>query len=279
MICMGAFFAVTLSVVTEIWTFPLQNASMVRRAEARVKREPSVFLDPEDISVMDKIISANRRIGVAGLSIRDADIATSNPRSALICPANSCLWPKSVDGFVYVPYMISQFYDDMDRITIETGMLDIMSQTCVKFIPRTHQANFLNIQPKRGCWSFLGMIGGPQTVSLQTPACMWSGVATHELMHALSFVHEHSRSDRDSYVTIRWENIMRGQVHNFQKHKTRNSLAYDYSSIMHYGRYAFSEEGEPTIIPKPDPTIPIGQRNGPSVSDIHKINVLYDCGG
>ncbi|XP_076118892.1 high choriolytic enzyme 2 [Alosa pseudoharengus] len=229
---------------------------------------------------MDMIIMANRRVGFAGLSMRDGDIASnSNIRSALICPANSCLWPKSVDGFVYVPYMISTFYDDMDRIAIETGMLDISSQTCVKFVPRTHEANFIDIQPKRGCWSFLGMIGGPQTLSLQTPSCMWSGVASHELMHALSFVHEHSRSDRDAYVTILWRNIMRGQTHNFQKHNTYLNTAYDYNSVMHYGRYAFTADGEPTIIPKPDQSIPIGQRDGPSVLDIHKINVLYKCGG
>jgi len=43
-------------------------------------------------------------------------------------------------------------------------------------------------------------------------------------------------------------------------------------------RYAFSEDGGPTIIPKPDPYIPIGQRDGPSALDLHKINVLYDCG-
>lgn len=44
--------------------------------------------------------------------MRDGDIVSLNTRSALICPANSCLWPKSVDGFVYVPYIISPFYGE-----------------------------------------------------------------------------------------------------------------------------------------------------------------------
>lgn len=49
--------------------------------------------------------------------------------------------------------------------------------------------------------------------------------------------------------------------------------------FMHFSfRYAFSEDGGPTIIPKPDPYIPIGQRDGPSILDLHKINVLYNCG-
>lgn len=133
----------------------------------------------------------------------------------------------------------------MDRITIENGMQDISSGTCIKFVPRTHEANFLDIQPRYGwvwllheaffffyiswnclwwwcmsflccawsCWSFLGQTGGSQTLSLQTPGCMWSGVAAHEFMHALGFVHEQSRSDRDHYVSIVWKNIIPGLDH------------------------------------------------------------------
>lgn len=40
--------------------------------------------------------------------------------------------------------------DDMDRITIENGMKDIGTGTCIKFVPRTHEASFLDIQPRYG---------------------------------------------------------------------------------------------------------------------------------
>lgn len=60
------------------------------------------------------------------------------------------------------------------------------------------------------CWSYLGARGGRQTVSLQNPDCLRLGVITHEFMHALGFVHEQSRYDRDKYVTIMWPNIWRG---------------------------------------------------------------------
>ncbi|KAK3568967.1 hypothetical protein QTP86_021378, partial [Hemibagrus guttatus] len=171
-----------------------------------------------------------------GYAFREGDIVSFGLRSAISCPNQNCLWPKSVDGFVYVPYTISPLYDNMDRITIEMGMLDISSSTCVKFVPRTHQADFVDIQPRFGCWSFLGRVGGPQPLSLQTPGCMWSGVASHELMHVLGFVHEQSRSDRDHYVNILWENIIEGQKHNFKKYETNNlNTVYDYDSVMHYG--------------------------------------------
>lgn len=44
------------------------------------------------------------------MSLKDGDIASSYLRSALICPGNACLWPKAIDGFVYVPYIISPLY-------------------------------------------------------------------------------------------------------------------------------------------------------------------------
>ncbi|XP_016424467.1 high choriolytic enzyme 1-like [Sinocyclocheilus rhinocerous] len=279
MLCVGIF----VGLVLESWSLPVQNSSLVHQTRLRSKRDypAEKYVKPEDMNAMDRILRVNQRMCVSrGFPLREGDILSSGSRSAITCLVDSCRWPRSVDGFVYVPYIISPLYDDMDRIAIETGMLDISSATCVKFVPRTHEANFLNIQSRTGCWSYLGMIGGSQTMSLQSPGCMWSGVAAHELMHALGFVHEQSRSDRDHHVSILWENIIEDQRHNFRKYETNNlNTAYDYSSVMHYGRYTFSEDGRPTIIPKPDPYISIGQRDGPSLTDIHKINILYNCGG
>ncbi|KAJ8350471.1 hypothetical protein SKAU_G00256010 [Synaphobranchus kaupii] len=271
---------ILLGVAAHTWGLPVQNATATHEAKLRFRRQFSDgFWSLSKMNAMDKILRTNRFIGrLSGMVLKEGDIARSTVRSAITCPENSCLWPKSVDGNVYVAYVISPQYDNMDRMTIETGMQDISTGTCVKFVPRSHEANFLDVQPKRGCWSFLGVVGGGQPLSLETPGCMWAGVASHELMHALGFVHEQSRSDRDRYVTILWDNILQDQVHNFKKYMTNNlNTIYDYNSIMHYGRYAFSEDGDPTIVPKPDPFIPIGQRDGPSAVDIQKINALYSC--
>ncbi|KAM9346848.1 uncharacterized protein ABDE67_011161 [Symphorus nematophorus] len=277
MILLGVFFGL----LTQVYTLPVKNTTEAHEGKLRLRRKYSdEITDRDQMNAMDQILLVNSKLRAPrGFSFREGDIVSSYIRSAITCPGNACLWPKSIDGFVYVPFIMSPLYDDMDRITIENGMQDISSGTCIKFIQRTHEANFLDIQPRYGCWSFLGQTGGSQTLSLQTPGCMWSGVAAHELMHALGFVHEQSRSDRDHYVSIVWKNIIPEQMHNFRKQITNNlNSPYDYGSVMHYGRYAFSEDGGPTIIPKPDPYIPIGQRDGPSVLDLHKINVLYNCG-
>ncbi|CDR18501.1 unnamed protein product [Oncorhynchus mykiss] len=158
-----------------------------------------------------------------GTSFRDGDIAVTTGRRSKVCFARSCLWSKSVDGHVYIAYRLSLDYSDLDQRIIKSGMENMERGTCVRFVPWTHQRDYLDIQPKSGCWSYLGQRGGRQTLSLQSPGCMLSGVASHELMHALGFVHEHSRIDRDNYVTVLWENIWKDRVRNFEKFKT-NSL-------------------------------------------------------
>ena len=56
-------------------------------------------------------------------------------------------------------------------------------------------------------------------------------------------MHEHSRSDRDQFVSILFGNIQRGAEHNFGKvtndtHITRNT-PFDVASIMMYGARDF----------------------------------------
>ncbi|XP_032385997.1 low choriolytic enzyme [Etheostoma spectabile] len=242
--------------------------------------------EEHDETAMDEIIKTNEfqasRMIDGTTSLRDGDIAVSSGRRSKVCFARSCLWSKSVDGHVYVAYRLSPEYSEMETKLIKKGMESIEKGTCVRFVPQTHQRDYVDIQPKSGCWSYLGARGGRQTVSLQSPDCLRVGVVAHEFMHALGFVHEQSRPDRDNYVTIMWPNIWRDRLRNFEKFKTDSlDLPYDYGSIMHFGMYAYSQDGEPTIIPKNSQNsknIRLGQASTPSHIDQMKINKLYKCG-
>lgn len=70
---------------------------------------------------------------------------------------------------------------------------------------------------------------------------------------ALGFYHMQSAYDRDEYVRIGWENIQSGTQNNFNKYTnqevTHFNTTYDYYSVLHYGAYGFSKNGQPTIVP------------------------------
>jgi len=107
----------------------------------------------------------------------------------------------------------------------------------------------------------------------------------HELMHAMGFYHEQSRKDRDEYVDIKFENIEEGKQHNFKKVDDINALTigeYDYCSLMHYQKTAFSVNGNITIrVLKSDKKCAdsIGlTKLHLTDNDIRKINTLYECG-
>ena len=127
--------------------------------------------------------------------------------------------------------------------------------------------------------SMVGMVGGKQKIGIHH----WTSRAiTHEIMHALGWEHEHSRSDRDQYVRVIWENIERGKEHNFEVSRHAETWStYDFESIMHYHSTAFSidwQAGKKTIEPLPEyrhmESI-IGRSETPSRTDLKELAARY----
>ena len=98
-------------------------------------------------------------------------------------------------------------------------------------------------------------------------------------MHALGFYHQQSTTDRDDYVKIVWDNIQPGHEHNFNKYNesfvTSYGIEYDYGSVMHYSKKAFSKNDEDTILSL-KPNVTLGQRKGLSERDVQKLQLMYD---
>ncbi|KAF6102181.1 astacin like metalloendopeptidase [Phyllostomus discolor] len=206
----------------------------------------------------------------------EGDILRPSPFRLLSATNNK--WPKN-GGVVEVPFLLSSKYDEPSRKVILQAFAEFERFTCIRFVAYHGQRDFISIVPMSGCFSSVGRSGGMQVVSL-APTCLQrgSGIVLHELMHVLGFWHEHSRADRDRYIRVNWNEILPGFEINFIKSRNSNMLVpYDYTSVMHYGRLAFSRRGLPTITPLWDPSVHIGQRWNLSTSDITRVLRLYDC--
>uniref|UniRef100_A0A671LF16 Metalloendopeptidase n=1 Tax=Sinocyclocheilus anshuiensis TaxID=1608454 RepID=A0A671LF16_9TELE len=195
---------------------------------------------------------------VDGPLITFGDIAVSTGfKNADPCTARECKWERSTDGLVYVSLLLIS----------RQGLRSFVDVSCIRFVPHEGQRHFLYIKSHSGCYSYLGRQGGGQVVSFERPGCVYHRTVQHELLHALGFHHEQNRSDRDKHIKILFENI---------KPETNNrATPYDYKSVMHYSRKAFSRNNEPTMIPIPDGNVVIGEARSMSRNDILWINRLY----
>lgn len=158
------------------------------------------------------------------------------------------------------------------------------SKTCIRFVPRGAQVDFVRLQRLPGfAVSDVGRRGGAQTVALGDSCSV--GIIIHELGHAVGLWHEHCRSDREQWVTIDWSNVQDGCEDNFAKDKiageavkTKDIGGYDYGSIMHYGERTFAiDSRDPvlTLLKAVLPGVTVGQRTGLSPGDIATVEALY----
>lgn len=195
---------------------------------------------------------------------------------------------------------------DTDNIKlIQSAFAAIENVSCIRFVPRTYQNDYVEIINGFTCASNVGRVGGRQTVSLSKDGgCMHRGLIIHEflqykkLIHAkslvlmfynsliplhsvLGFFHMHTSRDRDNFIKVNYHNLRPDRFHNFeiQPNYDRYGTPYDYNSILHYGGYSFSKNGHPTIQPL-DTSVSIhtlGQRQGMSEGDIMRLRRLYEC--
>ncbi|XP_072527074.1 high choriolytic enzyme 1-like isoform X1 [Salminus brasiliensis] len=202
----------------------------------------------------------------------------SSERNADPCTSQGCMWPKSSNGLVYVPYVIANHFSSRELQVIQRGLDSFSSVSCIRFTPRSNQRDYISIESRSGCYSYVGRRGYAQTVSLDRNGCIYHNTVQHELLHALGFNHEQCRSDRDNHIRVVWENIIDSYKYAFDKINTLNQgTPYDYNSVMQYHRTAFSKNGQPTMVPIPNGNVSFGQGTQMSQNDITRLNRLYMC--
>ncbi|RSK40172.1 M12 family metallopeptidase [Hymenobacter perfusus] len=179
-------------------------------------------------------------------------------------------WPSAV-----VYYTIDAALPSQTRVT--NAIAHWQANSPIRFVQRTTQSNYVTFRVGSGCSSNIGIVGGRQYINLAS-GCT-TGNTIHEIGHALGLFHEQTRNDRDTFVNILTQNIQAGYEGNFTKY---SALGYggtdygvlDFGSIMMYGSFSFSSNGQPTIVKKDGSTFNI-QRTGLSAGDKSGIDAMY----
>lgn len=170
------------------------------------------------------------------LSNLDTSSNSNIPRSASIITTvpSAYYWPGGV-----VPYKMSITLSPSYRVTIARALEQISNCTPITFRYFSNDSSItdyivFNYSSVKNS-SFVGRQGGPQEVKIKTND---EGTVIHEVMHALGFFHEHSRADRDHYISINTSNIRPDKMYNFNKYNVGYSGcdlgAFDFNSIMLY---------------------------------------------
>jgi hypothetical protein len=185
-------------------------------------------------------------------------------------------WPNAV-----VPYKMSSGFagSSIHTSALASAIGKIQSETCVRFVARTDEDDyllFMNTGPNGGCSSYLGVAPSsyqPQEVDIADwcAGSRWYSTV-HEIVHALGFIHEQCRLDRDDYVDVNMSNPKANNT-NYKIMPSSDAKvvsAYDYDSVMHYPK-------EVGLLEPKDSSVTIGQRSHLSDCDIAKINRHYEC--
>ncbi|MCB9891202.1 MAG: M12 family metallopeptidase [Planctomycetes bacterium] len=185
-------------------------------------------------------------------------------------------WPAGLVYYVFGANTTTQMQNAM-----RASMDELETVADVTFIPRGSEPNYLSIVDASGNSSWIGMIGGSQTVNIYN--WNYKYIMEHELLHALGFWHEQSRPDRDTYVQINYANVIAQYAYNFDKNPSASTIGpYDFESIMHYGRTAFTSNGQDTITvlaPNQAMQSVIGNRSYLSSLDAAGLAYIYGAPG
>lgn len=249
---------------------PAASAAPAGSGGSNAPAKPRYARKPRDLVVEFQVVN--------GLAVAYGDTILGRPPEGFDQPVGLTeldrpqLWLRGE-----IPYSIKSDVTNPERVQAAIQMFH--QSTGVKFVAHTDQPDAIVFtKTDEHCQSYLGRTGGLQPIFI-SEQCAPVDIA-HEIMHALGFIHEQSRIDRDAFVTVRWDNI----EPRFQAQyamvpeplmEVYGGSPFDPQSILMYGRHAFAlDKQKPTMELKSGTPVHENPK-GLSDLDIERVNRLY----
>ncbi|MDA9951131.1 M12 family metallopeptidase [Oligoflexaceae bacterium] len=254
-----------------------RNAKAFSQKLKKTDQDVKVYSDRSDSGVYEVASHALLARNVGGRWIASGDILVDE----------SSLKPGFEDGTVAIAEVNEVKLWPNGEVPVEINVvgkvrrvkkaLAVMQKfTSLRFPEYSGQSDYISFEEstEEVCQSFLGRKGGRQEIILHSTCT--AGQIMHEIMHALGYVHEHSRADRDQYIKVHFDNILIHRKNQFQKLAEDISVKgeFDFYSLLLYPPTAFSRNNRSTIT-KLNGEAYKSNREYLSKGDIAKIESIY----
>jgi hypothetical protein len=200
--------------------------------------------------------------GLAGLPITLLFLAFHSISLAqgVLNPAS--LWPK-VSGVATVYYQVVSGSADTANISNAVSTFNADFSGVIQWVNGTGNGTYvqfnLNATDTTGACEITSIgypLYPPAVVNLGGSGSCTVTTILHEMGHVIGLWHEFVRPDRNSYVSVNYNNVIKGSWTSDFAIDTQNLQVltpYDYASVMQYPPYTLSRNGAPVI-----ETIPAG---------------------
>ena len=245
------------------------------------------YVERGDYAVVegDIIIGGKDRIRAATRELElqlaaDPKLVSTERSKALTVDSDFGLWTRAASGIVEVPYVIEM--TDSAAITAITAIIAEVNRAlagAIQWVPRGAQVDYVAFNfatPNLGaCFSALGRSGGRQAIAGDTLCPNSGGVVIHEMGHAMGLLHVQADVNPAPFIDTRLSRIdPQYRSQSDQQFYSRTLSGYDYASIMHYGRTAFSAYPDRITTETKPQGIDVGQRVAYSTADADALRRL-----
>ena len=185
-----------------------------------------------------------------------------------------------------VTYKFDPGFPEGSKGIVDRAMQDYRDNTAITFklLGNNETATaYVVFKVTGGNLSAVGCQRREQAIELaNTPQV---GATIHEIGHALGLLHEHSRPDRNQFITVHFDLVKpewQNQFREINSFRTKTLGKYDFQSIMHYPpKSSFGVQADALTMTKTDgtPLDPsvgdLGENGHLSNKDIGSLAIMY----